>query len=78
MKNFSDAFRQLQAARHAVDYDPMLRLNKIGALSFITLAEDHISALGRAGRNDKIAFVIWVLIMSKGATEARVRNPRQI
>jgi hypothetical protein len=60
----------------------MIRLSKIEALSFITLAEDSISALGGAGRNDKIAFATWVLITSKGANEARARaraaNPRQV
>ena len=82
IKDFSDAFKQLQAARHAADYDPMIRLSKIEALSFITLAEDSISALAGAGRNDKIAFATWVLITSKGANEARARaraaNPRQV
>ncbi|MFN4169033.1 MAG: hypothetical protein ACK4HD_12050 [Pannonibacter phragmitetus] len=73
IRNFSDAFKQLQAARHSADYDPMIRLDKIEALGFITLAEDSIAALKGVRAIDKIAFATWVLIASKGASEARSR-----
>ncbi len=73
IKDFSDAFKQLQAARHAADYDPMIRLSKVEALSFITLAEDSIAALKNVGANDRLAFATWVLITSKGANDARSR-----
>lgn len=82
IKDFADAFKQLQSARYSADYDPMIRLTKVQALSFITLANDSISALDGAGKRDKLAFATWVLITSKGATDARVRakveNPRQV
>lgn len=82
IKDFADAFRQLQAARHAADYDPMIRLSKIEALGFIALAEDSIEALKLASRKDKLAFATWVLITSKGANDARARvkagNVRQV
>lgn len=82
IKDFADAFKQLQSARHSADYDPMIRLSKIEALGFITLATDSIQALKATGSNDKIAFATWVLITSKGASEARTRvrggNIRQI
>lgn len=73
IRNFSDAFKQLQAARHSADYDPMIRLDKIEALGFITLAEDSIAALKGVRAIDKIAFATWGLIASKGANEARSR-----
>ncbi len=73
IKEFSNAFERLQSARHAADYDPMIRLNKVETLGFITLAEDSINALNSVRHNDKIAFATWVLITSKGAIEARKR-----
>lgn len=80
--DFADAFKQLQTARHGADYDPMIRLSKVEALGFITLAEDSMSALKGANANDKLAFAAWVLITSKGASDARSRargqNPRQL
>jgi hypothetical protein len=82
IKDFADAFKQLQAARYGADYDPMIRLTKVQALSFITLAKDSMVALDSAGKRDKIAFATWVLITSKGASDARTRvkagNPRQV
>lgn len=73
VKDFADAFKQLQAARHSADYDPMIRLDKVQALGFIALAEDSIAALKTARLNDRVAFATWVLITSKGAAEARKR-----
>lgn len=82
IRDFADAFKQLQAARHAADYDPMIRLSKLEALSFIALAEDSIAALRGAAANDRVAFATWVLITSKGASDARSRvragNVRQV
>lgn len=71
--DFADAFKQLQAARHGADYDPMIRVSKVEVLGFISLAEDCINALKSAGDNDKVAFAAWVLITSKGATDARLK-----
>lgn len=73
IKDFSDAFGQLQFARHCADYDPIIRLSKVEATGFITLAEDSISALDACTSNDKIAFATWVLITTKGAADARKR-----
>lgn len=82
IKDFADAFEQLQAARHRADYDPMIRVSKVEALSFIALAADCIQAIASVGAIDKVAFATWVLITSKGATDARTRaragNMRQI
>lgn len=82
IKDFADAFMQLQSARHASDYDPMIRVSKTEAVGFIALAEDSIKALREVGSNDKLAFSAWVLIASRGAKEARRRvqggNIRQI
>lgn len=73
IEDFADAFKQLQAARHLVDYDPMIRLSKVEAEGFITLAEDSIAALKAVGRTDRVAFATWVLITTKGAGSARSR-----
>lgn len=71
--DFSDAFRQLQDARHSADYDPMVRISRTQALAFIVLAEDSIVAIKSVATNDKVAFATWVLITSKGANDARAR-----
>lgn len=73
VEDFVDAFKQLQAARHLVDYDPMIRLGKVEALGFITLAEDSIAALKGVRRTDRVAFATWVLITTRGAGNARSR-----
>lgn len=73
IKDFADAFEQLQEARHAADYDPIVRLSKVEALGYITLAEDSIASLKQVIRKDKVAFATWVLITSKGADTARRR-----
>lgn len=82
IRDFADAFQQLQTARHAADYDPMIWLSKVEALSFITLAEDSIKAIKGVSANDRVAFATWVLITSKGAIHARSRvktgNVRQV
>lgn len=71
IKDFSEAFVQLQDARHAADYDPMVRPTKSDALFFISLAETSIAALQSVSLTDKRAFAAWVLISSKGAEKAR-------
>ncbi|MBW7920762.1 MAG: hypothetical protein H3C51_01525 [Rubellimicrobium sp.] len=73
VKTFADAFRQLQIAREAADYDPMIRLGKVEVQGFIALAEDGIAALGAVSRTDRIAFATWVLITTRGARHARNR-----
>lgn len=74
IRHFADAFKQLQQARHAADYDPTVRLSKVEALGFIALADNSILALRSAEATDKKAFAVWVLITSKGAMEARKRT----
>ncbi|GEO82734.1 hypothetical protein [Pararhodospirillum oryzae] len=71
IKNFADAFVQLQNARHEADYNPMIRLNKMDTLSYIALAEDGINTLNDQNQNDKRAFAVWVLMSSKGVQQAR-------
>lgn len=73
IKDFADAFLQLQAARHSADYDPMIRLSKVEAIGYVMLAHDAIWALRAVSQNDQIAFATWVLITSKGAMAARRR-----
>ena len=71
--DFSDAFIQLQEARHLVDYDPMVRPNKEQALFYVRLAENSIEALKSVSALDKKAFATWMLITSPGAANARQR-----
>lgn len=71
--HFSDAFLQLQQARHAADYDPMVRPTKEQALFYVRLAEKSIETLRSANSTDRKAFATWVLITSKGANESRKR-----
>jgi hypothetical protein len=73
IKDFADAFQQLQAARHGADYDPMIRLSRLEAVSYITLAEDSIAAPKAVNQRDKLAFAAWVTITSSGAQKARGR-----
>lgn len=73
IKDFAEAFVQLQDARHAADYDPMVRPTKADALFCISLAERSIEAINGVKPADKKAFATWVLISSRGATEARKR-----
>lgn len=73
LHDFSDAFMQLQEARHLVDYDPMIRVRKEDALFYISLAERSIQALKNTGMLDRRAFATWVLITSQGAKNARQR-----
>ncbi|MDX8354678.1 hypothetical protein SLH47_20105 [Cognatiyoonia sp. IB215182] len=73
LKDFADAYLQLQAARHEADYDPMVRPNKERALFYIRLAERSIAALNSVPSTDKKAFATWVLITSKGAETSRRR-----
>jgi len=71
IKDFSDAFKQLQADRHLADYDPTTRFSKEDARQRIKFAETAINALKNVPRLDKRAFATWVLITSHGAKEAR-------
>jgi len=73
LHDFSDAFLQLQEARHSADYDPMVRPTKQQALFYIRLAEKSIQTLDSIGTIDRKAFATWVLITSKGANESRKR-----
>lgn len=73
VKDFADAFVQLQRAREACDYDPMVRPTKQQALMFIALADQTISALNSVSNRDQCAFATWVLITTKGAKRARTR-----
>lgn len=73
LHDFSDAFLQLQDARHSADYDPMVKPTKQEALFYIRLAEKSIQTLKDVGPLDRKAFATWVLITSKGANDSRKR-----
>lgn len=71
IKDFADAFKQLQADRHLADYDPTARFTKEVAKQKLRFAETAINALRNVSMLDKRAFATWVLITSHGAKEAR-------
>lgn len=73
LKDFADAFVQLQEARHSADYDPMIRLSKEDARLFISLADRSIASLKCCSTTDRKAFATWVLITSRGVKDARKR-----
>jgi len=71
---FADEFVQLHAARENADYDPFERPNLETARLQIDMAEKCIQLLNDTPLKDKIAFVSWVLITSRGAELARKRS----
>lgn len=71
---FADEFVQLHAAREDADYDPYVRPKLDTARLHIDVAEKCINLLNSAPKKDKIAFVAWVLITSRGADQARKRS----
>ncbi len=73
MKDLADAFGQLQDARHGADCNPMIRLDRPEALNFADLAAVSTEKLKNTSLVDRKAIAAWVLISSKGATDARRR-----
>lgn len=76
IKDFADAFYQLQDDRHRADYDPVSRFSKYDAQKAHELAKDAISALKEVPMLDRRAFAAWVLITSKGANQARKNSSK--
>jgi len=62
---------QLQVARHSVDYDPMVRVQKERAQFFLAIARTSVTSLKDTSNKDKKAFATWVLITSQEAQQAR-------
>lgn len=73
LKDFADAFVQLQRARESCDYDPMVRLNRNETLTYIALAGEAIDRLRSAAATDQVAFATFLLITTKGAKNARTK-----
>ncbi|WP_299372001.1 hypothetical protein [uncultured Tateyamaria sp.] len=71
IKEFADAFQQLQEHRHKADYDPNIRFYKADAQFWYDTARLSIESLRSASNVDKKAFSTWVLISSQGAKSAR-------
>ena len=74
IKEFADAFQQLQELRHKADYDPDERFGKTEAETMYEFARLSIESLRSANNIDKRAFAAWVLISSRGAQNARSAN----
>jgi uncharacterized protein (UPF0332 family) len=71
IKDFADAFKQLQAERHRADYDPTARFKKDDAVKYVNMAETAMAAIRDVTMLDKKAFAAWVLITGHGVTQAR-------
>ena len=74
IKEFADAFQQLQEQRHRADYDPDARFGKTDAETMYEFAKLSIASLRSASSIDKRAFAAWVLISSQGAKKSRKAN----
>jgi uncharacterized protein (UPF0332 family) len=74
IKEFADAFQQLQEHRHKADYDPDTRFGKTEAETLYEFARLSIKSLRSARNVDKRAFAAWVLISSQGAKKSRSAN----
>ena len=71
IKEFADAFHQLQEYRHKADYDPEIKFTKKEGETWYQIAKLSIDSLRSANNVDKKAFSAWVLISSQGAKNAR-------
>lgn len=71
IKDFADAFGQLQEQRHRADYDPNKKFAKADAETWCEIARLSIQQLNSASPLDQRAFATWVLISSQGARDAR-------
>lgn len=76
LRDFADAFGQLQSIRHQADYDPTFEPNSKEASFYIALADKNISTLNAVKQIDRKAFSAWVLITSQGAVKARQQIKR--
>ena len=77
LRDFADAFGQLQSARHQADYDPTFEPNFEEASLYIALADRNIATLEAVKPVDQKAFSAWVLITGQGAAKARQQVMRQ-
>lgn len=71
IKDFADAFIQLQEARHTADYDPLGRYTREQAQFYVELSKNCIEILKACEAVHRKAFATWVLITSPGAVAAR-------
>ena len=78
IKEFADAFRQLQEYRHMADYDPDIKFSKADGEILYEFAKLSMNGLRSANNVDKKAFSVWVLISSQGAKNARKVNNQSL
>ena len=75
IKEFADAFRQLQPARHEVDYNPIIELEKNDVINYINIAGDSIEGIKNVDKKHKVAFAAWVLF-KKRSTATLLKKPK--
>lgn len=71
---FTEAFVQLQVARHEADYDPTYAPDTEMAELLVGIADENIRMLRKVGSKDKRAFAARVLIAGPGAKAARDKH----
>jgi len=62
MRNFGDAFRELQSLRNNCDYNPDFRITKADAQEAIYAASAGVANLGRAEAEERALFIAYVLL----------------
>jgi hypothetical protein len=62
LKDCAAAFVDLQAKRHAADYDPIHRLRRSDALGAVVNAKDAVNKLRAASLKDRRAFAVQVFL----------------
>ena len=61
----ADEFVTLQDARHSADYDPLHRVTRADALTWVSRAEAAIKALRGCSVKDRRAFAVQVLLKKR-------------
>ena len=65
IRECADAFLELQAARHAADYDPLFRLTRAKAVTLVERAQEAVGKLRAASSQDRRAFAVQVLVRKR-------------
>jgi uncharacterized protein (UPF0332 family) len=62
---FADIFARLQDERHRADYDPETRYTRADVQALISMADQAVSALSSAPKDDRTAFAALVLLKKR-------------
>ena len=65
IQNFAELFTALQEKRHAADYDPLSRFDKLEANGMADAAERAINRFHKANIKDRRAFAAWTAMKTR-------------